>query len=639
MQKKITSKDLTVLFLLVLLFIFILLTMYQIDRQWQKLAQLEQHLSEQNQDMRALRRLVSDLPDSIAQRYPINQPQTIAQTPNNTAVVAKANSQNAQSAVPAAFQRAYQATQKDDYAKGDWQINSMATSLKTITPLVSTDYYASVVQSYVLESLLTRDPNTLEWSGLLAKDWQVSEDGLTYTFQLRDNIYFSDGEKLDANDVVFTFNFIMNEKIKAPRDRAYYEKLASVTANNDYEVTFTFKEPYFKALSLAGGMSILAEHFYSPYLDEPETFNQSKGLLLGTGPYRLIDAKNWRSDQSHVELIRNERYWGAVEPSYDKIVWKVIQNASARLATYRNGELDHYGARPIEYQKLKNDKQITEKSQNFEYMSPLASYAYIGWNQQRKNQATFFADKRVRQAMTFLTNRQKIIDEIYLGYAEVAVSPFSPRSKQHDPTLKARPYDLNKAKQLLTQAGYADRDGDGVIENAEGKPFSFNLTFFKDNEDTKRMVLLLKDLYAQAGIELKPDPQEWPVMLEKLDKKDFDAITLAWTSSIEGDLYQIFHSSQAKTNGDNFIGFENKDLDKLIDKARLTVNENQRLPLWQAAENILYDEQPYTFLTRRKTLVFYDNRIKNIEMTKMDLNTQFLPLETYVPAALQKYAP
>ncbi|HHC74699.1 MAG TPA: ABC transporter substrate-binding protein, partial [Thiothrix sp.] len=500
MQKTITRKDLSIFFLLLLLFIFMLLTMYQIDRQWQKLAQLEQHLSEQNQDMRALRRLVNDLPHTLAQHYSAqptssNTAASSSTTNSMTSVGAdKANVLTQKNTIPAAFQRAYQATQQADYAKGDWQINSMATSLKTITPLVSTDYYASVVQSYVLESLLTRDPNTLEWNGLLAKDWQVSDDGLVYTFQLRDNIYFSDGEKMDANDVAFTFNFIMNEKIKAPRERAYYKKIESVVANNDYEVTFTFKEPYFKAMSLAGGMSILAEHFYSPYLKEPETFNQSKGLLLGTGPYRLVDAKNWRSDQSNVELIRNERYWGAIEPSYDKVVWKVIQNASARLATYRNGELDSYGARPIEYQKLKNDKQITEKSQNFEYMEPLASYSYIGWNQQRKNQATPFADKRVRQAMTFITDRQKIIEDIYLGYAEIAVSPFSPRGKQHDPTLKARPYDLQKAKALLTQAGYTDRNGDGIIEDSSGKPFSFALTFFKDNEDTKRIVLLLKDL-------------------------------------------------------------------------------------------------------------------------------------------------
>lgn len=627
MQKNTTGKDIFLFFILGLIILILILTMYQIDRQWNKLSAMQTALTEQGKDMRNLRRTLSQVQEQWAEA-PVQvmntEPSTTANLDNNK--------------IPNAFRRAQAATQQPDYAKGDWKVSALGSTLKTITPLVSTDYDASVIQSYVLEPLLIRDPDTLEWNGLLAKSWQISEDGLVFTFQLRDDVRFSDGEKFTADDVAFTFDFIMNEKVKAPRARAYYEKIKSVEATKPYEVVFTFKEPYFKAIDFAGGMQVLAKHFYEPYLEDPEGFNQSKGLLIGTGPYRLPNPKNWTSDQGGIELLRNDRYWGAIEPPYDKITWKVIQNASARLTTYRNGDTDGYGARPIEYQKLKDDEQIMAKSQNLEFMSPVAGYSYIGWNQNRKGQATPFADVRVRQAMTYLTNRQKIIDDIYLGYAEPAVSPFSERGKQHDAAIKPRDYDLEKAKDLLKQAGYEDRDGDGVIESAEGKPLSFELTFFQDNEDTKRMVLLLKDLYAQAGVQLKPKPQEWPVMLENLDKKDFDAITLAWTSGIESDIYQMFHSSQAKTNGDNFVSFKSERLDKLIEQARVTVDESKRLPIWKEVEQVIYEEQPYTFLTRRQSLVFYDKRIKNIQVTKLGLNrVDILPLETYVPLALQKY--
>ena len=149
---------------------------------------------------------------------------------------------------------------------------------------------------------------------------------------------------------------------------------------------------------------------------------------------------------------------------------------------------------------------------------------------------------------------------------------------------------------------------------------------------------MLKDLYARAGIQLEPFPQEFPVLLEALDKKDFDAATLGWTSGIETDIYQMFHSSQTKDKGDNFIGYKNAQLDQLIEQARSTVADDKRMPLWQQAERILHEDQPYTFLMRRKSLAFLDKRIHNLEMTKLGLNWGNLPVETYVPSVQQKYA-
>ncbi|WP_256360589.1 ABC transporter substrate-binding protein [Methylomonas koyamae] len=270
-------------------------------------------------------------------------------------------------------------------------------------------------------------------------------------------------------------------------------------------------------------------------------------------------------------------------------------------------------------------------------MPPVVGYSYIGWNQVRAGKPTRFADKRVRQAMSYLTDTSRIIKDVFLGYAEPAVSPFGNASKQHDSALQPYQANLDKAKALLKDAGYEDRNKDGVLEDKAGQPFEFKLTYFQANEDTSRMVLLLKDLYAKAGVKLVPFPQEWPVMLENLDKKDFDAITLGWTSSIETDLFQAFHSSQAISKGDNFIGYQNQELDKLIDAARRTVDEGKRMPLWQQAERILYEDQPYTFLMRRKSLLFVDKRIHNLQMTKLGLNLGSLPLENYVPLAQQKY--
>jgi peptide/nickel transport system substrate-binding protein len=616
MQKQLTARDWILYSLLSLLILLLLLAMYQIDRQWLKLSEMETAMSEQSKDMRELRVAITS--GAVSANSTINSTATSGE-------------------VAPAFKRALAATRLPDYARGDWSVDSFSTNIKTITPLVSSDLYASNVQSNVLESLITRNPDTLEWEGLIAKSWKISDDGLVISFQMRDDVSFSDGQPLTAEDVVFSFDFIMTEAIQAPRERAYLEKIKAVKANSKYEVVFAFKEPYFEALSLAGGMSILPKHFYASYVKEPQKFNQSKGLLLGSGPYKLTDPKNWTPDKGNIELVRNERYWGDVPPSFNRILWKVIQNDSARLTTYRNGDIDSYSARPVEYQELKKDEQLIAKSQNFEYMPPTVGYSYIGWNQERAGKPTRFADKRVRQAMTYLTDVSRIIKDVQLNYAEPAVSPFSNTSKQHNNTLQPYQFNLDKAKALLTEVGYEDRNGDGVLEDKSGKPFEFKLTYFQANEDTKRMALLLKDLYARAGVRMIPFPQEWPVMLENLGKKDFDAITLAWTSGIETDLYQIFHSSQAISNGDNYISYKNPELDKLIEQARRTVDESKRMPLWQSAERILYEDQPYTFMMRRKSLLFVDKRIHNLQMTKLGLNLGSLPLENYVPVAQQKY--
>lgn len=606
--------------------VLLVLLMVQVDRQWQRMTEMTRILQEQAEDVRRTRGLLRDLEQTL-------------RSGGVGAGVAVAPGQ--QAAAPAvgsadAFDRARKVAAREDYATGDWLMLAFGTGLKTLTPLVSSDAYASEVQSYVIEPLIARDSETLEWKGLLAEDWTISPDGLTIRFKLRRDVSFSDGVPFTARDVAFSFEFMMNEAIAAPRARAYYSKIASVTALDDHTVEFVFSEPYFNALSLAGSIEILGEHFYRRYLDDPRLFNESRGLLLGTGPYRLPNPETWTPDQGRVELERNPRYWGPVDGSFDRIVWRVIENDSARLTTFRNQDIDVYGARPREYQDLLNDTGLMARSQNFEYMSPTAGYSYIAWNQSRGGKPTRFADPRVRLAMTHLTDVGRLIDEVFLGFAEPAVSPFSSRSPQHDPALVPLPFDLERARALLLEAGFADRNGDGVLEGEDGVPFEFELTFFQGNEDTRRMVLFLRDLYARVGVVMKPLPTEWSVMVENLQRKDFDAITLAWTSGVEVDIFQMFHSSQTIDGGDNFINHRNPELDRLIDAARAEVDEDRRMALWRQAEAVMVADQPYTFLLRRKSLVFIDDRIANVHNTALGLNLMAVPVEVFVPADRQR---
>ena len=602
--------------------VMFLLLMVQIDRQWTKMDEMTRIMEEQAKDIRSTRGLLRNLEKTI-------------RTADFSSAANTSFSDQSVTKETDAFERARRATEHEEYAQGDWLMMAFGSNIRTLTPLVSADAYSAEVQQYVLESLLVRNPETLEWNGLLAEDWSTSADGLTITFALRRDISFSDGEPLTAKDVEFTFNFIMNEAIAAPRSRAYLSRIERVTALDDYHVEFVFKEPYFNSLQLAGSLEILPEHFYGRFLDDPQTFNESRGLLLGSGPFRLANPEGWSPDAGVVELVRNPRYWGPVSASFDRIVWRIIENDSARLTTFRNGDIDVYSARPREYQTLLDDKDIIERSQNFEYMSPTAGYSFIAWNQERGGEKTIFADKRVRIAMSMLTDVDRVLEEIFLGYGQPAASPFMPGSAQHDKANEAIGYNIEKARELLLEAGFQDSNNDGVLETPDGDNFEFSLTYFQDSDDTRRMVLFLRDLYARSGIIMKPNPTEWSVMVENIQQKNFDAITLAWTSGIEIDIYQMFHSSQTVEGGDNFINYRNPELDAIIDAARGEVNEEKRMNLWHQAEKILVQDQPYTFLFRRNTMAFIDRRIHNLEKTALGLNLMAVPVEIYVPAELQ----
>ena len=518
-----------------------------------------------------------------------------------------------------------------DWAAGDWFVDAFRAELGKLTPLVSGDAYQAALEAQVLEPLISRDPETLDWRPWIAHSWSVSDDGLIYTYDLRNDVRFSDGKPLTSDDVVFTYEWIMNPEVDAPRARSYYERIESVEADGPHRVIFKLSEPYFEALSITGGLSVMARHYYEPF--GPEEFNTSAGLLFGSGPYKLpMDPEDWQPGRGQVELIRNERYWGP-RPVFDRLVWRIISDETATLTSFRNGEVDRYAIPPEKYPILHDDAGLLDQGELYTYRSAAAGYRYLGWNQERNGEPTPFADKRVRQAMTLLTNREEMKDQLMQGQATVATGPFSPETDQPDPDLEPWPYDPNQAKALLKEAGYEDRDGNGVLESPQGKELRFQLIHPSGNDNYQQMAFYLKDNYARAGVVLEPDPTEWNTMIQKMDSRDFDAITLGWGGSIESDPYQIFHSAQIE-GGDNYISYRNEQLDELIEAARVTVDDAARTELWHEVHRVLHEDQPYTFLFNGIANVFVDKRFRNVEVTKVGLNDV---LELYVPRELQRY--
>lgn len=602
MQNRFGVKDFFLFLMMIAVLVSVWLAITETDRQWEEIHIVKQKV----EDIEG--RLESG---NLALGTPANAPVFTSNPAENP------------------FSRIESAERMPGYSRGGWLIWALNGKLSKITPLLSEDLYAQIIQGEVLEGLGIRDPESLAWKPLLAKSWQISPDGLKITFQLRDNLRFSDGQPLTADDVVFTFDFIQNPKINCPRDRAYVDRIKSVTKDGPLEVTFTFKEPYFSELSIAAGWPIMPKHFYSKFT--PEQFNNSVGYLLGSGPYKLEDPTGWKPGQ-FVTLVRNDNYWG-VKPALKRILFKDLSNDKARLASFINGDVDFLWCTADQYADMLHDQSLIARSKHFNFDDPTSGYSFIGWNEKLNGKPTFFADKRVRRAMTMLTDRQRMIQELEHGYATVATGPFWPKGKEADPGVKPWPFDVEKARQLLAEAGFHFDAANGVLKTPDGQPFRFQLTYPSGSPTVDRLVLMLKDSYARVGIIMEPVALDWGSFTDMLDKRNFEAVTLAWGGTLDEDPYQIFDSSQME-RGDDFVSYQDPELDKTIEEARRTIDDAKRNELWHKVHRLLHEDQPYTFLFDRQSLRFIDKRFDNVQVTRSGLND---PTEWFVPQRLQKY--
>ncbi|HRK31864.1 MAG TPA: peptide-binding protein [Tepidisphaeraceae bacterium] len=628
MENRFGIKDFFLFVLLIAMIVTVIIAMKQFDRQYQEIRTIKQLVNDQTSDLTAIKNQMA--------RGVVARPAAGA-----TAAV----DGPAQPDGKPDFSEIYQSYMREaeampGFARGDWYVDNFGTKIGKLTPFLATDVYQRYVENIVMDSLAGRDPFSLDYVPKLASRWDLSDDGLTMTFHLRPEAVFSDGKPVTSDDIVFTFDWIRNPEIDAARERSYLTMLKEVKALDPHTVQFTFTEPYYLNFGTVAASPILAKHFYSRFT--PSQYNERVGLLFGSGPYKLEDPESWAPGKL-VELVRNDRYW-AVPPTFNRIIFREIQEESAQMVMFGNKETDNILCTPEVYEKLKADKRVMSFSNAMEYGSPYRGYGYIGWNQKRKKDgadiATQFADKRVRQAITMLIDRERMVKDIYLGYASVASGPFAPKGPQSDQSVQPWPYDPVAAKKLLAEAGFKDTNNDGVIDGPDGKPLRFTLLYPSGADIYEKLVRFIKDNLAVGGVVMDLDRQDWPVLVEKLNKSDFDAAILGWSSVPESDPYQIFHSSQISDSGDNRTSYSNPELDATIDEARRTMDTPARMALWNKVHRILHEDQPYTFLVNRPYLRIMNNRIKNVKTSGVGLNYEYLnggTIPWFVPTNEQRY--
>ncbi len=484
---------------------------------------------------------------------------------------------------------------------------------------------ASLAEFYGLcgSSLAARnlkDPDVFE--PLMAESWKISEDKLTYTIKLRKGILWHDftdpvtgrewrDVEVTAHDFKFFLDVVMNPETNCAPWRTGLMDIQDIQVINDYEFKVIWKNKYFRSESITLGLSPLPRHLYHAYEGpfDPLKFNddhQRNRLIVGCGPYRFV---RWDKD-ARVVFTRWDKYFGnalGIAPPIKDIAYEIIKMPSTRFQALVSGNVDWLTLTPEQWMTRTDIPQFGENGILKKYQITGRSYFYIGYNLRKP----LFQDRRVRQALTMLVDRERILKDIYYGLGRIVTGPFYYDSPYNDKSIKPWPYDPARAAKLLADAGWRDTDGDGVLDK-DGKKFEFTIMEIANHPIQTRMLPIIKEDMARVGVDMKIQTFEWSVYIERLEQRNYEVCTLGWSAPYESDPYQIWHSAADSSNGSNHIGFRNPEADRLIEAFRVEFDVKKRIELANQLQRLLHEEQPYTFLFSPDSLQTISARYRNV---------------------------
>ncbi len=522
-----------------------------------------------------------------------------------------------------------------------------------LNPITSTSADASYVESNVFSSLLAYNPKNYQLQTDLAAampiintiDTGEYKGGMSLTFQINKNAVWDNGQPITAHDFIFTVKAIKNPRIESGNNRPYYTFIDDIKINKDNEQKFTIysKERYFLAENSAGTLQIMPEYIYdssrimrkfsigdldtipqmkshNQIIKFAEQFNKlefSNFTLIGSGAYRF---ESWKF-QDKIILIRKKNYWkDAVDNPNNKakypdtIIYKIAQSFESLLNSVKNIEIDAItGMQPQTFDKWKKDATIKA---NFNFYTPEQfAYDYIGINTKKAG----LNEKKVRQALAHLIDKQYLINTIYKGYAKTTNSPINPVKSHYHKGLKEREFSLKKAKSLLAEAGWADTDKNGILDktiNGAKIELKFNLKYLKNNQLRQEIAQHFQTNAQKVGIVLELNGEERGILMENLNNRRYDLNVGAWiqTPDLE-DMTQIWHSSSDNPQGSNRTGFGSPASDKIIDAIRICVDKKQRDILYKEIQEMIADEQPYIFLCVPKERLIIHKKFYHTQVT------------------------
>jgi len=508
-------------------------------------------------------------------------------------------------------------------AYGDTLVEASIGDISGLIPNITSDSASHEIGNLVYSNLIRTDKN-LRLEGELAEGWDISKDEMTITFHLRQGVKWHDGVEVTADDVDFTYRYMIDPKTPTAYAESFRQiRRAEVVDRYTYRVTY--EKPYSPAL-LSWGIWILPRHI----LEGPwkagvdlRTTRQNRHPI-GCGPYLF---REWKTGEK-VVLEANPDYFEG-RPYIKRVVYRIIPDPSTIFLELKAQNIDMAGLTPIHYRRQTDYPAFRKAFNKYQYLSN--SFAYLGFNLLDPR----FQNKRVRQAMAYAINKQEIIEGVLLGLGQPAVGPYKPGTWWYKADVKTYPFDPERAKALLAEAGWTDTNSEGILAK-NGKPFSFTIRTNQGNAVRKDTAEIIQRRLRAVGIDAQIHIVEWAAFINTfIRKRDFEAIILGWGLGLDPDQYDIWHSSKTGSDELNHISYKNPKVDALLEAGRRTFDEAKRKAIYGEFQDIMAEEQPVVFLYVPDALPVVSSRVRGIEPAPAGISYNFT--KWYVPANLQRY--
>ncbi len=505
-------------------------------------------------------------------------------------------------------------------ANGGSTVEAMIGEPSGLIPMIAGESAASAIASHIFNSLLKYDKN-LDLEGELAKSWTISEDQKTITFELKPDMKWADGKPLTSADVLFSWQLVTDENTRTPYGSDY--KLV-IKAETPDALTFrvSYQEPYAPALDTWAGLQILPKHLLEGQDINTTAFARRP---VGSNYYKL---ERWLNGE-RITLVKNPLSTQG-EARIGRLVSRFIPDAASQFLELMADNIDSMNLNPIQYARIFPSRpDLTQKIALYKELGN--SYTYLGFNLKRKP----FDDIRVRQAINYAVNKQELIDGVLLGLGEPVSSPYKPGTRWTNPDLAPYPYDPQKALALLKEAGYEDTNGDGILDK-DGKPLSFEM-LTNQNKQREMSAVLIQRRLKEIGIDAKIRVLEWASFVGRFIKTgEFDAVVLGWSLSLDPDQYSIWHSSQQAPGQFNFIGYNNPEVDRLLEQGRLELDPEKRMKIYHEFARLLQEDSPIVYLYAGYGLPAIHKRIKGIDNPAPPAGIGHNSHEWYIPEPLRR---
>ena len=521
-----------------------------------------------------------------------------------------------------------------------------------LTPLNANDNTASLLFHHMIQTLIHIDYKSNKIIPILAKERptinKLDDGKVTLDWEIRPEAQWDNGQPITGHDIEFTLKVLLNPETDSKALKPYFDKVEDIIIDEENPKKFqvVYSEPYMIIESSFTNLWVVPSYAYDPegimanytlkqmvddnrgaktlkddleikkFADEYNSPKYQREVVVGSGPYAF---DRWETNQRVVVRLK-ENWWGHTlakenhwfEAYPEEIIFESVNDYATAVVALKGEKLDAMNSIPNKdfVTDLRKSESFLEKFNT--YTPPQFSYDYIAINMRLPK----FKDKKTRKALAHTMNVNQLIDSYCYGLGQPVASFTHPDiTHRLNPDVKPYAYDLEKAKQLLSEAGWTDSDGDGTLDkmiDGEKVDFKIKLNFNNGNKRRETACLIFQESARKIGIDIEIVPLEWAVLLERNKVHDFEMFVAGWISSpLESDPKQIWHTDSANDKGSNYTGFGNVESDGVIEALRVEMDDTKRAELYKKLHAMIHEDVPYIFLLAQKERVATHKRYGN----------------------------